>query len=224
MEIEHIYHLFFFNIMEGCVKPMKILVNFGVLLIFVLWLNYEIRKNNRLSKKGSELFWGRENQANLTRNTEISDLEFITIPLERLPMSDHTDATINSYRDTILNLSSKKIVNLTGLTNTELKLKYGAANINLLSEYDNNYIVLVSILQKWGERLYHNGNSEEAVAVLEFGVMCLTDVRKTYLLLAGIYVEQHTPEKIDPLLEILPFTRIVRKDSLAEALVKLKNT
>ncbi len=203
---------------------MQIITNFGVLLIFILWLNYEIRKNNRLSRKGSELFWEREKQANLTRRAEISGLEFITIPLERLPMSDHADATINSYRDTILTLSSKKIVNLTGLTNTELKLQYGAANINLLSEYDNNYTILVSILQKWGERLYHHGNKEEATAVLEFGVMCLTDVRKTYLLLAGIYMEQHTPEKIDPLLDILPFTRIVRKEALAEELMKLRST
>lgn len=203
---------------------MQILVNFSVLLIFVLWLHYEIRKNNRLSKKGAELFWERERQANLTRKSDISGLEYITIPVERLPMSDHTDATINSYRDTILNLSSKKIVNLTGFTNTDLKLKYGAANINQLSEYDNYYIVLVSILQKWGDRLYQNGNLSDAEAVLEFSVMCLTDVRKTYLLLARIYMEQSTPEKIDPLLEILPFIRIVRRDALVEDLIKIKNT
>ncbi len=201
---------------------MKIFVNLSILLIFVLWLQYEIRKNSRLSKKKSELFWEREKQANLTRRADLSDLEYITVPLEMLPMADHTDATINSYRDTILNLSSKKIVNLTGYTNTDLKLKYGAANISLLSEYDNNYTVLVSILQKWAERLYQNGNTPEAVSVLEFAVMCLTDVRKTYLLLANLYMEQHTPEKIDPLLDILPFTRLVRKDILAEELRKLK--
>lgn len=203
---------------------MQLFVNFSILIIFVLWLQYEIRKNTRLSKKSSELFWEREKQANLSRKAEISGLDYITIPVDRLPMADHVDDTINSYRDTILNLSSKKIVNLTGLTNTDLKLKYGAANINLLSEYDSNYTVLVSILHKWGERLYHHGDKEDAAAVLEFSVMCLTDVKKTYLLLAGIYMEQHDPVKIDPLLEILPFTKISRKDVLAEELRKLKNS
>ncbi len=213
----------FLLIMEGC-EPMQILVNFSVLFIFILWLQYEIRKNNRLTKKKSELFWERERQANLTRKADISELEYIEIPLERLPMADHADPTINSYRDTIRNLSSKKIVNLTGFTNTDLKLKYGAANITLLSEYDNHYTVLVSILQKWGERLYHHGNTMDAVSVLEFAIMCLTDVRKSYLLLAQIYANQHTPEKIDDLLEILPFTKVLRKDALAEELRKIKNS
>jgi hypothetical protein len=210
--------------MEGCEKLMQIFVNFGVLLVFVLWLRYEIRKNTRLSKRTSELFWEREKQANLTRKADLSDLKYIIIPLEKLPMNDHEDATINSYRDTILNLSSKKIVNLTGFTNTDLKLKYGAANINLLSDYDNNYIVLVSILQKWAERLYQNGNLDDAKSVLEFALTCLTDVRKSYLLLARIYMEQHTPEKLDSLLEIIPSTAIVRKDILTEEILKLKNS
>ena len=204
--------------MEGCVKPMQLFVNFGVLIIFVLWLQYEIRKNNRLTKNGTDRFWERERQANLSRRAELTDLEYITVPVDKLPMADHEDATINSYRDTILRLSSKKLLNLTGLTNTDLKLKYGASNFNFLSECDSNYTLLVSILQKWGERLYNLGNSIEAIAVLEAAVMCLTDVKKTYLLLTKLYMEQHTPEKIDPLLEILPFTKIDRADVLAEEL------
>ncbi len=202
---------------------MQIFVYFSVLIIFAVWLQYEIRKNSRLSRKSTKLFWEREKQANLTRKTDISDLDYITIPLEKLPMSDHKDATVNSYRDTILSISSKKILNLTGLTNTDLKIKYGASNINLLSEYDNNYTVLVSILQKWGERLYGLGFSEEAVPVLEYAVTCLTDVRKTYRLLAEIYMEQNTPEKIDPLLDALSLTKINRKDLLSKELLRIKN-
>ena len=64
----------------------------------------------------------------------------------------------------------------------------------------------------------------DAVSVLEFAIMCLTDVRKSYLLLAQIYANQHTPEKIDDLLEILPFTKVLRKDALAEELRKIKNS
>ncbi|HKL79315.1 MAG TPA: hypothetical protein VJ888_02640 [Mobilitalea sp.] len=202
---------------------MKIIVYFTILIIFALWLNYEIHKISRIDKKKNDQFWKNERLANLSRRTNISGLEYITIPLDTLPMSDVEDSTINSYRDIIRSLSDKMIVNLTGLTNTDLKLKYGVANLNLLSEYDNNYTILVSMLHKWGERLYNKGYIKEAIPVLEYSVMCLTDVRKTYLLLAKIYMEQNTPEQIDPLLDILPFTKIVRKDKLSEELVRIKN-
>lgn len=201
---------------------MQILVYFAILIIFALWLNYEIHKISRIDKKKNDLFWKNERLANLSRRTNITGLEYITIPLDTLPMSDMDDSTINSYRDIIRDLSDKLIVNLTGLTNTDLKLKYGASNLNRLSEYDNNYTILVSMLHKWGERLYNMGYVKEAITVLEYSVMCLTDVRKTYLLLAKIYMEQNTPEQIDPLLDILPFTKIARKEKLSEELVGIK--
>jgi hypothetical protein len=210
--------------MKGRVKPMQLFVNFSILIIFVLWLFYEIKKSSRIDRIKTEKFWERERLANLSRKTDISELEYISIPVERLPMADTDDPTVNSYRDTIKKLADKKILNLSGLTNTDLKLKYGSANITRLSEYDNNYLILVSILHKWGERLYQNGLAEAALPVLEFAVMCLTDVKRTYQLLAEIYMENHTPENIDPLLDIIPFTSIAKKDELAEELIRIKNS
>lgn len=165
---------------------MELIITFSVLLIFVIWLQYEIRKAARLSKRGTEAFWKKEREANLTRRIDISGLPYIIIPFEDLPMSDYDDATINSYRDTILSLSGKKILNLSDMSNTDLKLAYGSANFSLLSEYDNNYMILVSILQKWGERLYHKGLYAEAAAVLEAAVKCHTDVKSTHILLAKL--------------------------------------
>ncbi len=223
-KIHHLKSPLFCNIMKGRVQPMQLFVNFSVLIIFALWIFYEIRKSSRIERIRAEKFWEREQAANLSRKTDISGLDYITIPLERLPMDDTDDSTINSYRDTIHKLADQKIVNLTSFTNTDLKMKYGASNLAVLTEYDNNYLILVSTLNKWGERLYHNGCIDSALAVFEFAVMCLTDVRRTYELLARIYVLQHTPDKIDPLLDIIPFTNIVGRDKLMEELLRLKNS
>lgn len=203
---------------------MELIVNFGVLIIFAVWLQYKMRKADRLSNKSSLQFWEKERQANLSRRADISDLEYITVPADSLPVSDTEDATINSYRDTILSLSGKKIVNLTGLTNTELKLKYGPANLSLLSEYDNNYIILVSILQKWGKRLLDKGYMAEAASVFEFAAKCKTDVKSTYKMLAGIYKEQHAPDKIDALIDIIPLTNITGKSALIQELSSIRDS
>lgn len=198
-------------------------MSLSIVIIFVLWLNYEIRKTNRLSKKGTEEFWKKESRANKTRKADISNLDYIKVPYEKLPLKDNPDETINSYRDTILSQSEKKILNLSSFSNTELKLKYGASNINLLAEYDNNYTILVSILQKWGERLYQLGYHKEALAVLETAVECKTDVRKTYELLAKIYMEQGSPDKISLLMDTISLLNVRDKESLLLNLQKLKD-
>lgn len=195
----------------------------AIIIIFILWLQYEIRKTSRNSEKESDLFWQREREANTTRKVDISDLNYIQLSLEKLPMEDSEDQTLNSYRDTIIKLSQKKILNLTGLTNTELKSRYGAANFNALTEYDNNYIMLVSILHKWAERLYNNGNLADCRLVLEFALTIPTDVMKSYLLLASVYMEQNEADTLDELIHRISDTTIADKDKLIEELNAMKN-
>lgn len=202
---------------------MPIPVFFIIFVIFVLWLQYEIRKSKRLSRKNHDTFWNKENESNLVRRGDISSLDYITIPLNNLPMSDREDATINSYRDTILKLSNQKILNLTGLTNVDLKLKYGVANLNTLSEYDNNYTTLVSMLHKWGERLYTHGFVSDAASVLEFAVACFTDASNTYKLLTKIYKEQKASDKFSVLIELIPNTKVLHKDKLINELNAIWN-
>ena len=193
-------------------------------MIFVLWLNYEIGKNNRLSNKGKDDFWKKESQANTTRKADISNLDYIAIPIERLPLEDSPDQTINSYRDTILSQSSKKILNLSGISNTELKLKYGAPNLTLLTEYDNNYAIMVAVLHKWGERLYINSYYKEAIAVLEVALDCRTDVYKTFELVAKIYSEKGLFDKINLLEDRISSSSIRNKETLLSKLEELKRS
>ena len=93
-------------------------------------------------------------------------------------------------KEILRSLSTQKIVNLTGYTNTDLKLSYGTANITCLTEYDQNYTLLVSTLQKWAEVLYRGGAKKECRQVLEYAVSVGTDVSHTYFLLADLYDEE----------------------------------
>ena len=81
----------------------------------------------------------------------------------------------------------EKIVNFTGITNTDLKMEYGAPNITVLTQYDQNYTSLVIALQNWGEALYNSGYYEDAAKVLEFSVKTRTDISSTYRLLVDMY-------------------------------------
>ena len=93
-------------------------------------------------------------------------------------------------------MTAQKIVNLTGFSNTDLKLEYGTANITVLTEYDQNYTILVRTLQKWADLLIAAGYDKEASVLMEFAVTTHTDISRTYYQLADYYVSQRESDKI----------------------------
>ncbi len=169
--------------------------------IICILFSYALHSTKRKEQDVDREFWDREQRANFTRKKPLDDLNFITIPDDLLTMEPElTDEEIIGCLKDLNDLSSSKIVNLTGYTNTDLKLAYGTANITILSEYDFHYTKLVTLLQKLAELLHENLEDELAVRVLEFAVSTGTDVSKSYYLLAELYQQMNTPEKIDLLI------------------------
>ena len=186
-----------------------ILPYFASFIVFIILIAYEIRKNTKIARIQEESFWDRETRANSTRKK----------PLDALPfqiMSE--DPRILELHQAVQNLAEKKIVNLTGLTNTDLKLKYGAANLTILSQYDQDYTMLARTLQKWALLLYENGYLNEAQQILEFAVSTRTDVSGSYRLLASIYHQTGYTSKINDLIETAKTLQSVMKNPIVRML------
>lgn len=96
-------------------------------------------------------------------------------------------------------LADSRILNLTGISNTELRLTYGTANLDPLATYDQNFTTLIRGLQKWGSLLASAERKEDAVAVLSYAVQIGSDIAATYALLARLYKEQGELHKIEEL-------------------------
>lgn len=191
--------------------------------LFCAWVMYESRRTVRLKEKREEAFWEREQRANLTRRKPIDHLEYITIP-EDLPINLHTDNDdICACIRTIDGLRDEKILNLTGWSNTDLKLEYGAPNITELSRYDQNYTTLVTTLQKWADLLIGFDKKEEAYKILEFMVSTKCDIKKTYTILADHYSETGHPEKIKDLIKIVEDTKSLNTGFIKAALEEQLN-
>ncbi len=124
---------------------------------------------------------------------------------------------LNGFRE-------KKAVNLTGITNTDLKLTYGAANITLLMEYDQNYTLLVRTMQKWADLLIRAGYRREAVPILEFCVETRTDISSTYRALAAIYRERGETDKIAHLREVADGLNSAMRPAILRMLDKISDT
>ena len=170
-------------------------------VIFVILLFWFIKRSAKKSRDEMEAFISRENEANSARRQPIDDLPYITIPEELFLIKYNESAKMQEVMRNLVFLKDKKILNLTGISNTDLKLKYGAANLPELSECDERYTLLVRSLQSFAECLSENGSEQEAIRILEFSISTGSDILGSYALLAGLYEKAGTPEKINTLKE-----------------------
>ena len=168
----------------------------AIFIIFIIVLTYHIKKNDSAQAKVQDEFWEKERKSNAVRKQDISKLEYITIPLEKIPHRLNTE-TENAF----FALSEKTMVNLTGISNTDLKLTYGTANLALLSEYDTNFTDMVSILPEYTQELFNAGEEASAKMLLEFAIEHRADSTKIYKQLANIYRNNGETQKLDWLRE-----------------------
>nr|WP_300660866.1 hypothetical protein [uncultured Acetatifactor sp.] len=199
-------------------------MNIGFLASFItfcLIVTHNIKKQARNGRKQEKSFWARESEANSVRRKPLDGLPYIKIPLESFPTHLlNADGTVLECIEVIESLTSEKILNLTGWTNTDLKLEYGAANITALSEYDQNYTLLVRTLQKWADALAAAGHMDEAVILMEFAVSTNTDISRTYYLLAEYWAARGRGDKIEQMMRTAQGLRSSNKDAILRHLKK----
>lgn len=171
-------------------------------IIFIIWLSYELKKHEKLDKKATEDFWKREQEANHVRKKDLDHLSYVQIPFEYIPKSLLSDNnTVSDCLSVLETLSDKKIVNLSGYSNTDLKLEYGTANLTILSEYDENYTVYARTIYKLARAYYENDYESNARILLEKAIESGTDITGNYTLLADIYQKHGETDKIQGLLD-----------------------
>lgn len=192
---------------------MKIIVLPSIMVL--IWvLHHNIKKNHCSDKEALSSFLEKEDKANASRKKDISNLDYIQVPLDSFPF----DITLNDekkqikileYKKQIYKLSESKMLNLIGISNTELKEKYGVANLELLTTYDMNYANYLRNLQLFAECIYEE-YPEKAVSILEYCISIGTDISGTYDLLGHYYVEHNAKEKLENLYNLIPV-----KDSIS---------
>ena len=170
-----------------------------VLFWFIILLGVFAIKRSRADRAGEDAeraFWQRENEANATRKQDISHLDYVDFTGVSLPFALFPDDFLSQCESQVLDLRDKKILNLTGISNTDLKLQYGAANLPALTQCDQNFTLLARTLNSWGHRLAELSHPKEAIAVLSFAVEIGSDIKATYKLLAELYQQEGESGKI----------------------------
>lgn len=166
----------------------------AIFIIFLLVINVQLRKHHHQQENLEKAFWDRERNANFTRKKDISNLNYLIISPEEIPQNLVTDA-----QKSLLGLCGKKMLNLSDKTNTDLKLEYGAANLEELSACDSRFSEFTRNAAVYAGELIEAGQKEEARTLLEKAVAFQADNSSIYVQLANLYQESGRLDKIQTL-------------------------
>lgn len=175
------------------------LVIFASLIVFIIWLAYELKKTEDKSISAERKFWEREAAANGVRKKNLDHLPYIHFPFDRLPSEESflsAGIPVPESLSILKSLEGKPMVNFSGLSNTDLKLQYGTANITVLSSYDETFEIFSRNIYELAETLEQAGRTQEALFLLEETLAYGTDISGHYKLLAGIYLSRKEKEKV----------------------------
>lgn len=197
-----------------------------VLVTFILFLAYYAYRRKQIDKLNTQKesdFWKRERDANSTRRQDITNLNYIQIPVDTFPIGAYPKEGYDEIEQELLALSEKEILNLTGISNTDLKLQYGVSNLAALSDCDERFTTLVRLLTDYARGLAEHTHTDDAIRVLEFGVSIQSDVTENYTLLASLYKETGREHEISSLIERADSLNSLSKDVIRKKLKTMQS-
>ena len=195
---------------------------FTSIILFVIILQINLRRINREEALKEKEYWDRERAAFTTPRKDISGLNYIKMP-EGLPLDfPISDNKAYELRTRLINLSKHKIINLYGMSNTDIRLKYGTLNFDILSMADTRYLIFIRTLSELSEVYYNHGFTDEARALLEYAISIDSDVRNTYVLLTKIYKTAGEAEKAAELKQKAESIKTMSRDGVVAALNEME--
>ncbi len=202
---------------------------FASFVIFILVLHHNMNRGKKSSQQLESEFWKHEIDANHVRKQSLDDLEYIAFqaepfyPLTLLGSQISGDflasnPQVKEILSRFLFLENQKIVNLGRYSNTDLKYKYGVANLNLLTEYDSNFSELITLLHNYAELFLASDFEDQALTILEYAISIGSDISKSYILCANIYQENKQYDKLTWLKKEAEKISTSRKNSIVRKL------
>lgn len=183
-------------------------------LIFLIWLTFRIKSLDAKQEKDQEDFWAKERAANITPSKDISNLSYITIPIEKFPLNFSNDPKVIELEKSLQEISTHKLLNLSGVSNTDLKLQYGVGNFETMSQIGEDFDKACILLNSYAKALIDAGMEDDAKNVLEFSIGIGTDISESYIMLANYYKKRSQKEKLNFLRERVSNSTLLLKNSI----------
>lgn len=153
--------------------------------LFIIGMSIKRTILKKSKNKTSEQYWAREHAATFSRRKEIPTDTFITIDFSIYPIVE--DEKCQQLYKKILLFKERPLVNLKGLSNLELKERFGTMQLEKLSYYEQNFIEYMNTSCAYGKLLFEKGYLSESQKVLEYIMHMGCDASQGFFTLISIY-------------------------------------
>ena len=185
-------------------------------LLFLILLAIRLRSLTAKQEQQEAEFWAKEQKANTTPAKDISNLRYITIPIEKFPLNFSSDEKVLEIEKELKELSGHRLLNLSGVSNTDLKLTYGVPNFETMSKIGEDFDRVCILLNQYSAALMEAGRTDDVITVLEFAVGAGTDISQCYTRLAECYRLKEMDSKLDLLKTQIEQSQLMLKDSILQ--------
>ena len=196
------------------------------ILAFILFVAFRIRHLESEEKQTDEEFWENERHADLTPARDLNTIQYITIPLEKFPLSffdDNPDEEADMIIDELRQLSSSRLLNLNGMSNTDLKLQYGRKNLGEMQQIGERFNRVEVLLCDLAKCFMEKKEYQKASCILEYAIGLGSDVSADYTLLGECYRVLSMPDKFEALYEKVESMDLMTKGTVLREFDRIRN-
>lgn len=188
------------------------------IIVFVIWFRVKLKQSNSTKSIENDAYWEREEKANFSRAKDINSLSYLIVPEETLPFASFPDEIELDLEREVSECSKRKMLNLSAYSNTDLKEQYGIANLEELSNCDQNFLLFIRALSKWGKYLYEKEDYSRAKQIMEYSLSIGSDISNVFVILGNIYAREGNLTKVDELITIAENSDFALKASIIKQL------
>lgn len=206
-------------------KNIPLLYIWTIIAFFVF--HHHLRKNAKAQEDVTKAFWKKEESSLVVRKKELVDEDFIHPSLtgDQLKGEDwyktQDQSALFRYEQHLKELLDKPMVNFQHMSNTDLRLNFGTANLTVVREYEENWNGYLTNLFTLGKKLFESGETDYSIQLLEEGIEMGTDNRYHFLLLGQHYKATKNHQAFDDLVVRAQSLESLTKTALLKALEDL---
>lgn len=194
---------------------------FGVLFFF-----YKLSISGKKYKSEFNSYFEKEKKAQSNVKKEFPELKYIKPDYNAFPFEEKEEEISKEYRkqEIVKEMIDLPMINLSNISNRNLKLRFGSNYLNKLTEYEQNYYSFLHQLHDWVKLLIKEDKRDKAIKVLEEAIILKSDISYTYIALAKLYLETEQLESYKGLCEYIRSNDSLNSDYIFKKIRNKKET
>ena len=163
-------------------------------IILIIVVAVMTKRHGRLQDAKNRRFLEEEQAANMARKREIEPELFFYANLENLPPVPESDPhrVLRTSKRTMIRFEVPE-------SNVDLKKRYGVAQLDSITLYEENFHDFLKSLGDWAQSLHGENNVDDALQVLEYAIGLGSEFRGAYKLAADIYASERDAYALEQL-------------------------